>query len=219
MGYNSTLLDTQYRCHPYIADIANKLFYGSRLRNGCDTSERESLVPGLPHIVFVDTRGSQERYGGSIWNKKEAKMCRSIFEGVTRHGIASQDIGIICFFKEQVNRIRQELDSQACSDDGDGGGDGESQQSSKSVLVATVDSFQGNEKKVIILSTSVTSPGSFGSDPNRLNVALTRATTHLVIVGCAPALATQRVWANILSHVRSNAFGRMLAAGEPFPIT
>lgn len=39
------------------------------------------------------------------------------------------------------------------------------------------------EKKVIILSMSVDASSSFASDAQRLNVALTRAKHHLIIVG------------------------------------
>lgn len=42
---------------------------------------------------------------------------------------------------------------------------------------------QGMEKEIIVLSTTVSRPGPFASDPQRLNVALTRARRHLVIVG------------------------------------
>ncbi len=42
---------------------------------------------------------------------------------------------------------------------------------------------QGMEKAVIILSTAVTRAGAFASDARRLNVALTRAKRHLIIVG------------------------------------
>jgi hypothetical protein len=50
------------------------------------------------------------------------------------------------------------------------------------VTVATVDSYQGLEKPVIILSTAVTRAGAFVADPHRLNVALTRAKNHLILV-------------------------------------
>lgn len=39
------------------------------------------------------------------------------------------------------------------------------------------------EKEVIILSITVTRPGPFASDAQRLNVALTRARRHLIIAG------------------------------------
>ena len=43
--------------------------------------------------------------------------------------------------------------------------------------------LQGMEKEVIILSITVSRPGPFASDSQRLNVALTRARRHLIIVG------------------------------------
>lgn len=39
------------------------------------------------------------------------------------------------------------------------------------------------EKDVIVLAITVTRPGPFASDNHRLNVALTRARRHLVVVG------------------------------------
>lgn len=50
--------------------------------------------------------------------------------------------------------------------------------------------LQGAEKEVIILATTTTNPHSeFCSDGARLNVALTRARRHLVVVGAAAVLA------------------------------
>lgn len=60
---------------------------------------------------------------------------------------------------------------------------GEVKEQYDSIQVATVDSFQGMEKDIIILSTSITQPGCFCSDPQRLNVALTRAKHHLIVIG------------------------------------
>lgn len=50
--------------------------------------------------------------------------------------------------------------------------------------------LQGLEKDVIILSTTVMQPGDFASDAQRLNVALTRAKHHLIVVGYGPAIST-----------------------------
>jgi superfamily I DNA and/or RNA helicase len=54
--------------------------------------------------------------------------------------------------------------------------------------------LQGAEKEVIILATTTTDPHSeFCSDGARLNVALTRARRHLVVVGAAAVLAQVRL--------------------------
>lgn len=50
----------------------------------------------------------------------------------------------------------------------------------KNVCVATVDGFQGGECDAVILSLVRLS--KFGSDAKRLNVALTRAKHHLVVL-------------------------------------
>lgn len=47
---------------------------------------------------------------------------------------------------------------------------------------------QGMEKDVIILTTAITRQTTFAADAQRLNVALTRARHHLVLIGCAPIL-------------------------------
>ena len=43
--------------------------------------------------------------------------------------------------------------------------------------------LQGMEKEIIVLSVTVNQPGSFLSDQQRLNVAITRAKRHLIIAG------------------------------------
>ncbi|GJQ67889.1 hypothetical protein Trydic_g16649 [Trypoxylus dichotomus] len=52
-----------------------------------------------------------------------------------------------------------------------------------SITVNTVDSFQGLEKDIIVLSCVRYRPNTFLSDGQRLNVALTRAKHALYIVG------------------------------------
>ena len=52
-----------------------------------------------------------------------------------------------------------------------------------SVQTYTVDSYQGREAAVVLLSTVRTDGGGFWSDPRRVNVAVTRAKHQLVVVG------------------------------------
>jgi superfamily I DNA and/or RNA helicase len=56
---------------------------------------------------------------------------------------------------------------------------------------------QGAEKDIILLATTTTNPNSeFCSDGARINVAITRARHHLVVVGMADVLA--QVWVLLL---------------------
>jgi len=56
------------------------------------------------------------------------------------------------------------------------------------VEVDTVDSFQGREKDIIIISCVRTDDTGFLKNPSRLNVALTRAKYSLLMIGDAECL-------------------------------
>ena len=48
--------------------------------------------------------------------------------------------------------------------------------------------MQGMEKDIILLATTVTHAGNFATDAQRVNVALTRAKHHLLVLGCSHVL-------------------------------
>lgn len=57
--------------------------------------------------------------------------------------------------------------------------------------VNTIDSYQGQEKDIIILSTARTTGVGFLANPQRLNVALTRAKKCLIICGNFTSVAVR----------------------------
>ncbi|GFH33034.1 uncharacterized protein HaLaN_32345, partial [Haematococcus lacustris] len=72
------------------------------------------------------------------------------------------------------------------------------------VQVATIDSFQGAEKEVVLLATTLTRPSPFAADPLRLNVALTRARRHLLVLGsCNALLNTAPTFAAIIQRCKA----------------
>ncbi|KAG8462708.1 hypothetical protein KFE25_004684 [Diacronema lutheri] len=78
--------------------------------------------------------------------------------------------------------------------------------SSGALEFATVDGFQGREVDVLLYSATRASPSGglgFVADMRRLNVALTRARTSLVLVGHAPTLARNAQFSALLEHARS----------------
>lgn len=73
--------------------------------------------------------------------------------------------------------------------------------------VSTVDAFQGGEREIILLST-VRANGKtvgFTDDPSRLNVALSRAKTHLIVFGHLPTLERSTTWRYVLAHCKGSS--------------
>jgi superfamily I DNA and/or RNA helicase len=217
-GAAPALLRRQYRCHPDVAAIANAAFYGGRLLDGVAAADRAALVPGLPPVAAVDVRGEESRGGGggSRANAAEAEAAAAVVALALAAGVPPARVGVICFYRAQAYAARAAVDraapaaaaagreaaraARAAARAAAGGGavDPDAAAAAEAaadakwggaVAVATVDSFQGQERDVVVLTTAVTRAAAFVAKPTRLNVALTRARHHLVIVGHAPALA------------------------------
>ena len=104
-----------------------------------------------------------------------------------RTGVAASQIGVIALYKAQANLLRSKIDEQCGVSDG-------------AILVSTVDAFQGGERDIIIISCARTSTVGFTDNSERLNVALTRARHHLIIIGNAVTLQASKTWATVIQH-------------------
>ncbi|CBZ24280.1 conserved hypothetical protein [Leishmania mexicana MHOM/GT/2001/U1103] len=157
-GHPSFLLRTQYRMHPDIAAFPNEYFYGSRLltdrsvlarsrAHDSPTAAPATIAQRLgrcPRFVFVDVRDSpmERRRCRSLLNRREAtavvdymRQLRAFFKMTVREMAAH--VGIITFYTAQKDTILSTLTQE---------------ERHSGVQVATVDSFQGKEKRIILLS-------------------------------------------------------------------
>ncbi|KAF2886144.1 hypothetical protein ILUMI_20029 [Ignelater luminosus] len=165
------MLNCQYRMHPEICKFPNKTYYGGKLQNAPILQERDSKLKILkPYLVFnlkTDLNNSQE-----YSNKTEVACITKLLNAIEMNFRSSDtfSVGIITPYNDQKERIKAELKERRFKCKAD-------------ITVNTVDSFQGQEKDIIILSFVRESSNQFVSDEQRLNVALTRAMHALYIIG------------------------------------
>jgi hypothetical protein len=163
------LLDEHYRCHPVIAEISNRLFYGSQLTVLTDVS-RLRRIDDKP-VTWQPVLGVPWQPRGGSWsNEAEAQHVSQVVRQLQARLPAGATIGVVTPFRAQ-----RELISKLCKD--------------TNVRVGTVHTFQGGECDAMVLSIvgGREMPESglrwLQREPNLWNVAITRARSHLIVVG------------------------------------
>lgn len=211
IGHEPILLRTQYRCHPLLSKVPSELFYNGRLKDGVTEQQRPALVQGLPPLLFCDTgQLGREGHGGhrSIHNRYEAELTCRVLHLLLALGVSPHRIGVIALYRSQAALVEQLMQAAAPSPQKheaapQPSGDLESARDRGGLQVSTVDAFQGMEKDIIVLSCCRTEALGFVASPERLNVALTRARHHLIILGKASILHQNHLWGVLLERVRS----------------
>ena len=183
-------LAIQYRMHPAIAAFPSRAFYHGRLTDAPCVLEPAAVAPwvrqlGRSHLgpwAFVDVaEGAEARDApdGSIYNAAEAAAVARLVRTLRDEwGVAVgrlEALRVLTFYSAQVAAIRRALAAEGVA----------------GASVGTVDGSQGAEADVVLLSC-VRANGraalGFVDDWRRLNVAITRAKSSLIIVGHARTL-------------------------------
>ena len=134
----------------------------------------------LPALVLIDTAGCGmeervEEEGDSTGNPGEARVAFAVAARLVFSGsVKPTELGIIAPYSAQVGFLR-ELRAEA----------GVETPELLKIEISTVDGFQGREKDAIVLSaTRSNAKGDVGflADKRRMNVAVTRARAHCVLV-------------------------------------
>jgi len=189
-------LTTQYRMAPEIGDLVSDVFYDGKLKNGnrhIPNIYQTAPIAFNSAVTWVDTStlGSrsyhqQQPRGTSLFNNSEANIVIDLLKQASEDSgflaslssIVKKDepaLGVICMYAEQKRIIQQKFREHIWADE-----------FKSLVKIDTVDSYQGKENRVIILSVTrcdESSSAGFLSMPNRINVALSRAMDRLIIVG------------------------------------
>ncbi|CAE7249359.1 UPF1 [Symbiodinium sp. CCMP2592] len=196
-GFPSFFLDTQFRMHPSIAEHSSDAFYDAKLLSGVSAAMRPPPAGfewpcSTEGIAVIDTGRdndcSEERNGQSWCNPGEAVLLTQILSSVLDAGeLQASQIGVVTPYMGQVRTLRRLIRKYLRL----------SPEASKELLVASVDSFQGREKELILFSSVRCNRGGsvgFLADWRRLNVMLTRARRGLIIVGNYWTLRADPYW-------------------------
>jgi superfamily I DNA and/or RNA helicase len=148
-----TLLREHYRCHPKIIDFCNKKFYDNQL-----IVLTEQTTKRKPLIVYKTPPGNHAR---ERMNQRQIDIITQ--EIIPNEQLETVDLGIVTPYRNQTNALQKAFQGT-------------------SIKADTVDKFQGRENEVIILSTVDNEISEFTDNPNRLNVAVSRAIKQLILV-------------------------------------
>lgn len=185
-------LTYQHRMHPDISAFPRSYIYqGQALRDSTDMVGRRmwGYERDRPRARFLhvdsEEQGSPPGNPGEV---DEMMVQLSQFIGWARSNPAPTEEGVwtvavLTYYREQERLLRTQLRRLT--------GQGHKVEFSLSergreyvrVHLGTVDSFQGYEADLVLLSMVRTRAEGFLNSPNRLNVALTRARYQLLVVG------------------------------------
>ncbi|NXF32029.1 HELZ2 Helicase, partial [Nyctibius bracteatus] len=213
--HQAWMLDTQYRMHKDICEFPSQEFYEMRLKTWPQLHPRPSVFHhrgnGCCPIVFGHVEGkeqslmisTEEGNENSKANLEEVEQAVRLAKQLTLDGtILPESIAILSPYNAQVSEINKSLQAENIH----------------GVTVCTIMKSQGSEWRYVILSTVRSCPRSeidmrptmswqkkylgFVTDPNQVNVGITRAKEGLCIIGNRYLLECNPLWRRLLQHYR-----------------
>ncbi|QNO15936.1 DNA helicase [Alkalicella caledoniensis] len=182
-GNKGLFLSEHRRCYDEIIQFCNELVYNSKLepKREKGVKDQNYKIRHIPHMGYkqIDTQKSSKKCG-SRFNYKEAEeivlWVKENFSSI-KDGYKNEEpknlLGIITPFKAQADCIQKLIKKIA-------------PEITEYISVGTVHTFQGAERKIIILSTvyGYGEDCSFiDSNESMLNVAISRAKDSFLVFG------------------------------------
>ncbi|WVZ85631.1 hypothetical protein U9M48_032532 [Paspalum notatum var. saurae] len=214
-GFPVQMLKIQYRMHPEISTFPSKEFYEGVLQDGEGLSKAKPwhTYRCFGPFCFFDIDGVESRPSGSgSWlNQDEMEFITLLYHQLAtrypelRSSQSSPQVAVISPYRSQVKLLKDNFRSTF--------GD----QSKEVIDVNTVDGFQGREKEVVIFSCVRCNEKQnigFVSDGRRMNVAITRARSAVLVVGSASTLKKDKHWNNLIESAKER--NRYFKVPKPF---
>jgi len=154
-------------------------------------------------MMFYGVKGQQRREGNTLsWTNpiEAAELVDLLTALLDKTSLTQADVGVMATYRRQAILIRTVLRARSLG----------------AVRVGTCDDWQGQENRIVFISTVVTRPQTlerldaqigFLNNPKRFNVAISRAMALNVIVGHPLVLMQNKLWRELLRDcVRRDAY-------------
>ena len=240
LPYNS--LEVQRRMHPSIAELIRSTLY-PKLQDHPSVSRYPEVDGMRKRLFWLDHQEKEDASSSSLaqsfskTNAWEVEMTAALVSHLVRQGVyRSEDIAVLTPYLGQLQKLKQRLRSSFAIVLGDrdlddletkGLEDDDREETSaaassvrkqtllNALRIATVDNFQGEEAKVVIISLVRSNDErrcGFLKTSNRINVLLSRARHGMYIIGNAHTARSVPMWDQVITMLENEGnLGQTLA--------
>lgn len=196
----STLLSTQYRSNAAIAEFANRHIYGGRVQTDPSVANRrlplngttsrvlnpDNVVVWVTHAFPPRWEQRQSTGGFSAWNEGEAALALRLVGLLREAGVGPDDVAVVAPYRLQADLLKKAASilfprendwRRWLSSFGDG------EEPPARADAQTVDSYQGRQKEVVVVGFVQNVAHKAINDYRRLNVAVSRARSKVIVLG------------------------------------
>lgn len=207
------MLEEQHRMNPSIAKFISETFYDNKLKSSEKTSENVNdydMYDGKnivwKNVSMYDGGLETKEKQGRLYRLSEVdKIAEILRELLDKNKNRKLNVGIISYYKEQVKYIKAKLQNEFPTD---------IFENSIDEMVGTVDSFQGKEFDIVIISGVRCNDGNeprkrlgFINDEHcRINVSLTRAKKLLIFVADEETFGKNELFQRLINHIKTEGY-------------
>ncbi len=187
-----TMLDETYRMNAELTSWPSQQFYDGELHSSSSVADRRIVYPQPPARfgdildpaepkVFVDLK----HRNATTRSYAEASLAADLIAALLESGFPASQIGVVAPYRAQGREIRNLLRTVVPE-----------ASVRRQIVTDTVERMQGQERDLIILSLTTSNPAfaaglaEFFFQSERLNVAITRPRSKLIILGSGHLLTT-----------------------------
>jgi len=201
------MLQVQYRMHEALMRFPSDSMYGGKLRAAPEVASRalealpgviaDRLRPGPLHFIDASGKGWSELRDAddpSTSNRGQAERTAREVRRLVSRGLPADHIAVITPYLAQARLLREALRDAIAA----------------GLEVGTVDGFQGREKEAVVVDlvrSNEDGEVGFLADIRRMNVAITRARSFLLVLGDGATLQNHGYYRSFMDHAeRTSAY-------------